>query len=167
MLFRSEKCLQVLQRELGNGHARIGIYYGAAHYPHMEQRLVRDMGFTKTGHEWLVAWDCKKRPDAKYDRALVSARQRCREELNALGAAVRAHIERHGRDVAPTLVALSADPMGKDRYAGPTQDPWGHDYVVRRRPVGTRFEVASGGPDGAFGTADDMTLVEARRGGLR
>ncbi|MEO6593293.1 MAG: hypothetical protein ABIP94_00910, partial [Planctomycetota bacterium] len=78
---RNEKCLQVLERELVAGRKKIGIYYGAAHFPHMEERLIKDLGFHKTGHEWIVAWDCKKRPDVKYDRALIKQRQRCKDEL--------------------------------------------------------------------------------------
>jgi len=80
---RNEKCLQVLARELGKGRKRLGIYYGAAHLPHMEKRLVEDLGWKKVGHEWLVAWDCKKRPDVKFDRPLYLLRTRCREELRA------------------------------------------------------------------------------------
>jgi hypothetical protein len=162
---RNEKCLQVLQRELAKGHHRIGIYYGAAHFPHMEQRLVRDLGFQKTGHEWLVAWDCKKRPDVKYDRALVQARQRCREEMEQIGSAARAYMLKHGRDPVPTLEQLVASDVVP--YQGSAKDPWGCAYVLRKRPVGTRIEVASAGPDGVLGSPDDLTLVEARRGGLR
>lgn len=60
---RNEKCLQVLAREMKGGRKKLGIYYGAAHLPHLEQRLVKDLGFHKVKHEWLQAWDCTKRPD--------------------------------------------------------------------------------------------------------
>ncbi len=43
-------------------HQRIAIFYGAAHMPDMEERLLA-MGFTKTGERWLRAWDLRKRPD--------------------------------------------------------------------------------------------------------
>lgn len=62
---RNEKCLAVLQERLGTGDRTIGIYYGAAHLPHMEQRLVKDLGFRKTGHEWVTAWDCVRKPAAQ------------------------------------------------------------------------------------------------------
>lgn len=62
---RNEKCLQVLQRELADGRRRLGIYYGAAHLPHLERRLVQDLGFHKTGHEWIVAWDCVRKEAGK------------------------------------------------------------------------------------------------------
>lgn len=165
---RNEKCLEVLKREMARGHKRIGIYYGAAHFPHMEQRLVQDLGFHKTGHEWLVAWDCKKRPDAKFDRDLIRARQRCLDDLGQLGKAARAFASASGRGTPPTVAQLAtASEANKPLYTGPMQDPWGHDYVVRKRPTGTRWEVASAGQDGRFGSDDDLVLVEARGGGLR
>ncbi|MBL9076109.1 MAG: type II secretion system protein GspG [Planctomycetes bacterium] len=148
---RNEKCLAVLQREMAAGKKRIGIYYGAAHLPHMEQRLVRDLGFTKTGHEWLVAWDCRKRLDRQYDRALVQQRRQCREDLARLAVAAKAR-------------RLAGDPLPTDGpLAGqPQQDPWGRAYVVRARPTGTRWEVASLGPDGVAGTDDDLVEQEPR-----
>jgi hypothetical protein len=164
---RNEKCLEVLQREMGAGRKRIGVYYGAAHLPHMERRLVDDLGFAKTGHEWLVAWDCAKRPDAKYDRELVKARQRCRDELKALATVAKRHRERTGGE-PPTPAQLSARPAGggEPAYTGPVKDPWGNDYVLRKRPTGARWEAASAGPDGKLATADDLTAIEPRRGGL-
>ena len=164
---RNEKCLEVLARELGKGRKKIGIYYGAAHFPHMEKRLVQDLGFQKVGHEWLVAWDCTKRLDPKYDRALVKLRQRCREELVAFGTAAKAWRGEHGAAVVPTAAELSAAKRdGAPLYTGPVQDPWGHDYVVQKRPTGTRWQVTSAGQDGVRGSDDDLVVVEARRGGL-
>lgn len=61
---RNEKCLSVLEQRIGAGDRTIGIYYGAAHLPHMEQRLVKDLGFRKTGHEWVTAWDCVRKAPA-------------------------------------------------------------------------------------------------------
>lgn len=66
---RNEKCLEVLQVRIGAGDRTIGIYYGAAHLPHMEQRLVKDLGFRKTGHEWVMAWDCVRRAAAAQPKA--------------------------------------------------------------------------------------------------
>lgn len=164
---RNEKCLEVLQRELAAGRKRIGIYYGAAHFPHMEKRLVDDLGFRKVGHEWLVAWDCTKRPDVKYDRELVKLRQRTRDELATLVAAAKAFRLEFGSEQVPAAKDLAAAPKdGKPRYAGPLQDPWGHDYVIQKRPVGSRWQAVSAGQDGQLGTADDVTVIEARRGGL-
>jgi hypothetical protein len=164
---RNEKCLEVLQRELAAGRKKLGIYYGAAHLPHLEQRLVGDLGFAKTGHEWLVAWDCTKRPDAKFDRELWKARQRCRDELKALAAIAKRHREKAGGE-PPTPAQLAAQPPGggEPAYSGPVKDPWGNDYVLRKRPTGSRWEAFSAGPDGKPDTADDLAEIEPRRGGL-
>ena len=165
---RNEKCLEVLAREVGKGKKKLGIYYGAAHLPHMEKRLVEDLGWQKVGHEWLVAWDCKKRLDPKYDRALVKARQRCREELQALGAAAKAWRLANGRAKVPTAAELLAGKRadGTPFYAGPVQDPWGSDYVLRKRQVGVRWEVVSAGQDKQLGSDDDLVVVEERTGGM-
>ncbi|HEY1122616.1 MAG TPA: hypothetical protein VGE67_13480 [Haloferula sp.] len=56
---RNAKCLQVLDREMQAGKKKLGIFYGAAHYPDMEKRLLAD-GWQKTGTEWLTAWDIPK-----------------------------------------------------------------------------------------------------------
>ncbi len=163
---RNEKCLQVLQQELQKDHKRIGIYYGAAHLPHMERRLVQDLGFTRTGQEWLVAWDCKKRPDPKYNRALVKQRQQCRSELEGLALVAR-DFRRKVRPDAVADVALLASTLREADsmwYAGPRQDPWGNDYVLRKRSVGIRWECVSAGQDGVLGTEDDLVAQEPRLG---
>jgi hypothetical protein len=57
---RNAKCLQVLDREVQAGKKKLGIFYGAAHYPDMEKRLLA-AGWQKTGTEWLTAWDIPKK----------------------------------------------------------------------------------------------------------
>jgi hypothetical protein len=165
---RNEKCLEVLQRELAAGHKRLGIYYGAAHLPHLERRLVEDLGFRKVDHEWIVAWDCSKRPDPKYDRELVRQRRQAREELEVLAAAAKAWRLHHGSEDVPTVARLAAGKID-DRpvYTGPLADPWGRDYVLQRRPTGSRWQAMSAGQDGVPGTADDLVAIEPRSGGLR
>lgn len=164
---RNEKCLAVLQREMAAGRKRIGIYYGAAHFPHMEKRLVDDLGFQKVGHEWIVAWDCKKRPDVKYDAELGKLRRRAREEMTVLAAVAKAWRVESGGEGVPTVADLTkAVKDGKPRYAGPAQDPWGHDYAIQKRPTGNRWQVVSAGQDGKVGTADDLAVPEPRGGGL-
>ena len=59
---RNEKCFQVLAEELKKGATNIGIFYGAAHFPDMEKRLLDD-GFALQEHRWLTAWDVKKPAD--------------------------------------------------------------------------------------------------------
>lgn len=165
---RNEKCLEVLQRELQAGKKRLGVYYGAAHFPHMERRLVEDLGFAKAGHEWLVAWDCKKRPDPKLDRELIRRRQLAKAQLADLIDAAKSVRIARGAEPVPTAAELVAwrDDGGAPIYIGPGQDPWGQDYVVRKRPQGTRWEAASAGQDKAMGTDDDLVVIEPRAGGL-
>ena len=56
---RNQRCLDVMKRELAAGHKKLGIFYGAAHFPDMEKRLV-EMGFKRVNQEWLTAWDIPK-----------------------------------------------------------------------------------------------------------
>jgi hypothetical protein len=56
---RNERCLEVMHRELAAGRANLGIFYGAAHFPDMEKRLL-DLGFKRTQQEWLTAWNVPK-----------------------------------------------------------------------------------------------------------
>jgi hypothetical protein len=56
---RNAKCLEVLDRELLAGKKKLGIFYGAAHFPDLERRLLED-GWEKAGEEWMTAWDIPK-----------------------------------------------------------------------------------------------------------
>jgi len=56
---RNAKCLEVLDREVQAGKKKLGIFYGAAHFPDMEKKLLA-AGWQKTGTEWLTAWDIGK-----------------------------------------------------------------------------------------------------------
>ncbi|MCC6671172.1 MAG: hypothetical protein IT458_08925 [Planctomycetes bacterium] len=58
---RNARALEVLDAEVGKGRKNVAIYYGAAHMPDMERRLLA-RGFVKTGETWLTAWDVTKRP---------------------------------------------------------------------------------------------------------
>ncbi|MDO8349186.1 MAG: type II secretion system protein GspG [Planctomycetota bacterium] len=161
---RNEKCLEVLAREMAAGKKKLGIYYGAAHLPHMEHRLVTDLGFQKVDHEWLVAWDCKRRPDVKYDRALVKQRQSCKAELGALAVAARDYRRDAPTNTLATVHDIAASKAnGVLRYTGSKQDPWGHDYVIEPRKTGARWQVRSLGQDGVKDTDDDLVLQEPRR----
>jgi hypothetical protein len=164
---RNEKCLKVLQREIKNGKKRLGIYYGAAHLPHMELRLVNDLGFKKVAHEWLVAWDCKKRPDPKLDRALIKKRRACKKQLAMLAKVGRDHRRNDGPDTIPTPRELAEIVRnGSKLYSGELVDPWGSDYILRKRKRGVRWEAVSLGPDKKADTDDDIIVAEPRRGGL-
>lgn len=56
---RNIRCLDVMNREITAGRKNLGIFYGAAHFPDMEKRLL-DLGFKRTRQEWLTAWDIPK-----------------------------------------------------------------------------------------------------------
>ncbi len=61
---RNARAMEVLGQTLAAGHRNVAIYYGAAHMPDFERRLLR-LGFEKIGQRWLVAWDCHKRKDPR------------------------------------------------------------------------------------------------------
>jgi hypothetical protein len=54
---RNKRALRVLGEQIGAGHDRIGIFYGAAHLPDMQRRLVKEYGLRKTSVRWIEAWD--------------------------------------------------------------------------------------------------------------
>ena len=56
---RNIKCLDVMTSQIQEGHKNIGIFYGAAHFPDMEDRML-EMGFKKTKQFWMTAWDINK-----------------------------------------------------------------------------------------------------------
>ncbi len=59
---RNKVAVRVLEKEIKAGKKKIGIFYGAAHMPDMEERLVKELGFAQVGKErWLVAWDISKK----------------------------------------------------------------------------------------------------------
>ena len=57
---RNQRCLEVMTREIAAGHKNLGIFYGAAHFPDMEKRLL-EQGFKPVKQEWLTAWDIPKK----------------------------------------------------------------------------------------------------------
>jgi hypothetical protein len=56
---RNKACLKVLGQQKKLGKNKLGIFYGAAHFPDMEERMLK-MGYKKTAHRWLTAWDLSK-----------------------------------------------------------------------------------------------------------
>jgi hypothetical protein len=56
---RNSKCLQVLDEQIAGGKKKVGIFYGAAHFPDLERRL-KQRGFKRTSSKWLNAWVVKK-----------------------------------------------------------------------------------------------------------
>lgn len=65
---RNKKALEVLRRRLRAGEKKLGIFYGAAHMPDMEKRLVedfKDLKLRRSGEKWLAAWSIRNKKQAK------------------------------------------------------------------------------------------------------
>ena len=58
---RNKKALAVLKKEIKSGKKKIGIFYGAGHFPDMSKRLVEDFGLTPVSEDWIEAWDMRKK----------------------------------------------------------------------------------------------------------
>lgn len=59
---RNQRAIEVLRDRLDQGSTRIGIFYGVAHMPDFEQRLINELQFERTGTEWVDAWDLQSKP---------------------------------------------------------------------------------------------------------
>lgn len=68
---RNAKCMKVLRKQVKKGGKEIGIFYGAAHFPDMEKRLL-EMGYKMGKQEWMTAWDVPK-PEKKVPQPKVEA----------------------------------------------------------------------------------------------
>jgi hypothetical protein len=53
---RNRHALEVMQKQIKSGKKHLAIFYGAAHLPDLEQRLLRE-GYKFQSSEWLKAWD--------------------------------------------------------------------------------------------------------------
>ncbi len=56
---RNQAALKTFQTELANGKRKMAIFYGAAHMPDMEKRLLSEYGLKPAKVEWVTAWDLK------------------------------------------------------------------------------------------------------------
>ncbi|WP_166826251.1 hypothetical protein [Thalassoroseus pseudoceratinae] len=56
---RNQAALKVYQEELDKGTKKIAIFYGAAHMPDFEERLVKKFGMKVDNVRWVEAWDLK------------------------------------------------------------------------------------------------------------
>jgi len=56
---RNAKCMEVLDSEIAKGGKKIGIFYGAAHFPDMEKQMF-ERGFVRVKSQWLTAWKVTK-----------------------------------------------------------------------------------------------------------
>ncbi|MBP87077.1 MAG: hypothetical protein CMJ64_10235 [Planctomycetaceae bacterium] len=63
---RNKAALRVLKTEMAKGKKkRIAIFYGAAHLPDMEERLISEFKLKRTGLKWVTAWDLESKPKEK------------------------------------------------------------------------------------------------------
>ena len=53
---RNEKAIAVLRSRMDAGDRRIGIFYGVAHMPDLEERLLDEVGLTYETTTWVDAW---------------------------------------------------------------------------------------------------------------
>jgi len=53
---RNQRAVDVLKREIDGGAKRIGIFYGVAHMPDLEERLVEQLGLAYDSTTWVDAW---------------------------------------------------------------------------------------------------------------
>ena len=53
---RNQRAIDVLQREIAAGAKRIGIFYGVAHMPDLEERLLDQVGLVYEEASWVDAW---------------------------------------------------------------------------------------------------------------
>ena len=58
---RNKVALGVLRKQLKGGKKNLAIFYGAAHLPDMEKRMIEKMGFERKGMRWVAAWDLPER----------------------------------------------------------------------------------------------------------
>lgn len=57
---RNQRCMEVIQREVAGGKKNLGVFYGAAHFPDLEKRLL-EAGYKRIQQDWLTAWDIPKK----------------------------------------------------------------------------------------------------------
>ncbi len=56
---RNIKALQVLKAQLKKGRKRIGLFYGAGHFPDMEKRVLDEFGYERVSEKWVTAWELR------------------------------------------------------------------------------------------------------------
>jgi hypothetical protein len=62
---RNKRAMSVLKQSLKDGHTSIGVFYGAAHLPDMEERLETEFNLVRTDHRWVTAWSLTSEPTNK------------------------------------------------------------------------------------------------------
>lgn len=57
---RNERAMEVFQEQLDSRKRRIAFFWGAAHMPDFERRLILDYGFQREEVHWRNAWDLRE-----------------------------------------------------------------------------------------------------------
>ena len=65
LIDRNKVALKVLAHELAAGKKKLAIFYGAAHLPDLEERMVEKMGFERKATRWVTAWKLPERVELK------------------------------------------------------------------------------------------------------
>jgi hypothetical protein len=69
---RNKQVIKVIQGEMRKGTKRMAVFYGAAHLSDLERRVL-DLGFRKSKHDWLTAWDIVKPKPKPKKRSITPA----------------------------------------------------------------------------------------------
>lgn len=56
---RNKACIKVLDAQIKKGHKHFAIFYGAAHLPDFETRLLKEFGLKRKSTQWVRAWTLK------------------------------------------------------------------------------------------------------------
>jgi hypothetical protein len=65
--------MKVLDEQLSKGRKKVAIFYGAAHMPDLQKRLVRDLGYQQHSTAWMRAWDIKRKNENSGLQGLLRA----------------------------------------------------------------------------------------------
>ena len=57
---RNKAAMVELEKAIKDGKKKIAIFYGAAHLPDFEQRLIKNHNMHRVHTKWLTAWDIKR-----------------------------------------------------------------------------------------------------------
>jgi hypothetical protein len=57
---RNERAMEVLQEQIDQGRTRIAFFWGAAHMPDLEKRMILGYGFERESVRWRNAWDLRE-----------------------------------------------------------------------------------------------------------
>ena len=65
---RNQRAIDVLKNQLESGDKYIAIFYGVAHMPDMEERLLEQLDLVYLDTTWVDAWRLDTRGDTRGDR---------------------------------------------------------------------------------------------------